>query len=260
MNLHLIHTNDLHNRFPERTINEIRTQNSLLLDSGDALQGSNLVYHFKEPVLRKMRKAGYAAMAMGNREFHYLRRCLENRFSESDFPILAANLVDLREKVKIQDSFIYCSPDLKDPQNISNPQQSCSGSEVRIGVFGLTVPQYPENSRWEKITGWRFFSPIESAKKAVAKFRDAGVQLVFCLSHSGFHSDCVLAEQVAGIDLILGGHSHTILKEPHRIGSTLILQTGSHGRFVGSWNLFFEIRNGNLQSWKIEGGLISGFV
>ena len=81
-----------------------------------------------------------------------------------------------------------------------------------------------------------------------------------CLSHSGFSADCVLAEQVPEINLILGGHSHTILKEPQLVRSTIILQTGSHGRFVGNWNLSLVKQNERTESWKIEGGLVSGSI
>lgn len=242
MKLHIIHTNDLHNHFPEKTIHQILQKDSLLFDSGDAIQGSNLIYHFKEPILHKMKKMGYTAMAMGNREFHYLRGCLKKRFQESSFPILAANLLDLTGKTKMQDSFIY------------------QKNGIKIGIFGLTVPQYPVGSKWEKVTGWRFLPAVESTKKTVKALYDAKVDLVVCLSHSGFSTDCALAEQVPGIDLILGGHSHTVLKEPQLVRSSIILQTGSHGRFIGSWNLSSDRQNGKYEPWKIEGGLISGII
>src|ERR1700687_2509032 len=98
MKFQVVHTNDLHNRLPRQTLEAVRKPGALLLDSGDAIRGSNWVYAKREPILEEMRESGYQAMAMGNREFHYLRSILRGRFKQAGFPILSANVVDLRKQ------------------------------------------------------------------------------------------------------------------------------------------------------------------
>jgi 2',3'-cyclic-nucleotide 2'-phosphodiesterase (5'-nucleotidase family) len=238
MKLHLVHTNDMHNNFPEKALKKVLRKNSILLDSGDAISGSNTVFKFCEPILGKMGEAGYVAMAMGNREFHYLRSILRLRQKEARFPILCANLVDLRGKLKIQDTWWV------------------SMEGINMALFGLTVPQYPVRSSWEKITGWRFLNPIETAQKTIKNLQEKGAHLIFCLSHLGFEVDQKLAERVKGIHLILGGHSHTVLKDVVWKGETAILQSGSHGRFVGNWELSFEVKEGKMKVQNLSGELV----
>lgn len=237
MKFQVLHTNDLHNHFPGQTIQRLIQKPFLLLDSGDALGGSNTVFRFKEPIIQAMRETGYHAMAMGNREFHYIRGILAGRMRKAGFPILAANVTDLRKKLPVQHSVIL-------PIN-----------ELKIGIFGLTVPQYPVGSAWEKITGWRFFDPVSSAKKEIQALRDAGSHFIFCLSHSGFRVDQKIAQAVQGIHVIFGGHSHTVLKEPVWVNGTAIVQGGCYGRFVGNWEVEAEFHKGSLSRWTFSGEL-----
>ncbi len=238
MKVHLVHTNDLHDRFPLKLLESLTKKETLLLDSGDAIGGSNLVYRFREPILEKMNQIGYRAMAMGNREFHYSRKVLSKRLAAAQFPILSANVVDLRN----QRSII--------------PWILMNLAEIKLGILGLTVPQYPEGSPWEKITGWRFLNPIEAVKEAASQLRQAGAEFILCLSHLGFPFDKKMAKEAKVIDVILGGHSHTILSKAYWQDQTAILQTGAYGHFIGSWELEIEAFEGKVKGWKLDGALI----
>jgi len=238
MTLDLIHTNDLHDNFPQKTLDALLTPECILFDSGDAIGGSNTVYRAKEPILNKMNSVGYRAMAMGNREFHYLRRVLRQRQKTAQFPMMAANVVDLKNEVNIE-SVLYFT-----------------ANRLKIGVFGLTVPQFPAYSSWERFTGWRFLEPFDIARNLASELREKGADFVICLSHLGFNRDRKMALDCPGIDLILGGHSHTILTKPYKENSTVILQSGAYGRFVGRWKLDVELENDRLKSWSIDGDLI----
>ena len=167
MKFQVLHTNDMHDHFPGKLLSSLKQPGGLILDSGDALAGSNTVFRRNEPILEKMRSFGYHAMAMGNREFHYLRRVLRRRFDAAQFPIVSSNVVDLRKQLSVVDSLILTVGGLK------------------IGVFGLTVPQYPIGSFWETVMGWRFFDPKEVVLEIPGRLRKAGAALVFCLSHLG---------------------------------------------------------------------------
>jgi len=77
-----------------------------------------------------------------------------------------------------------------------------------------------------------FESPVEAAREIVPKLR-AECDLLVALTHIGIKVDRDLAEKVEGIDLILGGHTHTVTQRPERVRDTWILHHGSHCRYVG---------------------------
>lgn len=215
----LLHTNDMHNRrgvFPFLETYP-RDASTLLVDAGDAIRGSNTVFHFHEPMLSLMSRVGYDAMTLGNREFHYIRGVFWRRFNQVNFPFVCANLQDLRNKVN----------SLWQPTLIKQ-----IGAGARVGIVGLTPVQYLEASLWQPLTGFRFFRPLDVLPSLVKQLRTQ-VDVVVLLSHSGFETDCKIARAVDGIDIIVGGHSHTLLETPRMVNGAAIVQTGSYGRFVG---------------------------
>lgn len=223
--LTLLHTNDMHDCravFPFLA-SYPRDASTLLVDAGDAIRGSNTVFRLHEPVLDAMTAVGYDAMAFGNREFNYLRGVLQRRHRQVGFPFVCANVHDLRGKVN----------------HLWQPTYVKEAAGVRVGFIGLTPVQYLEPSPWQSLFGFRFRRPLEVLPDLVARVRGQ-VDLLILLSHSGFERDREIAQAVEGIDVIVGGHSHTVLETPHRIGRTAIVQTGSHGRFVGKMRLRVE--------------------
>ncbi len=218
----LLHTNDMHNRrgaFPYLA-SFPRTSRTMLVDAGDAIRGSNTVFHFREPMLDRMSALGYDAMAFGNREFHYLRGVLFRRYRQVSFPFLCANLCDMRRKAS----------------QFWRPYLLKQVDGVRVGLIGLTPVQYNDSSLWQPITGFRFLPPMEVLPDIVATLRSQ-VDVLILLSHSGFEADREIARGVDGIDCIVGGHSHTVLEAPTFVGGTAIVQAGSHGRFVGKMQM-----------------------
>lgn len=198
-----------------------RDGNTLLLDGGDALEGSNTLYRRSEPVLDRMSELGYSAMAMGNRELHYIRAVMRWRRDQRRFPLLATNLVDLRHPgLNLWDRSV---------------ELECGG--LRIGLFGATVVQYGHNSLWERLFGLRFLKP-ERCLPEVAEELRSRCDLVFFLSHLGFDQDRWLASHLTDVDLILGAHSHHVLSEPHREGNVPIVQAGSHSRYLAELKLW----------------------
>lgn len=238
-NLVILHTNDTHSQIDAykskgkasggvlarmEYLKSVRdtAANTLLLDAGDFSQGSPYFNVFKGYAeIELMNQLGYDVVTLGNHEFDFGCKALGKRLQKADFQVVCANY-------QFQDKRL---------QKLVKPYVIVEKGGCRIGVFGLTVDLtglvFP--TTLSEVT---YFSPIEKAREVVQILRnEQKCDVVICLSHLGFDtevvSDQMLAEQVPGIDLIVGGHTHTLLSEPVKVGGTLILQTGSKGRSVG---------------------------
>jgi S-sulfosulfanyl-L-cysteine sulfohydrolase len=118
---------------------------------------------------------------------------------------------------------------------------------VKIAVIGQAFPYTPiANPRW-MIPKWSFGIRDEDMRKQVEAVRAKGAQLVIVLSHNGFDVDHKMAGRVEGIDVILSGHTHDALPEVTRVGKTLIVASGSHGKFVSRLDL------------DVQGGVVKNF-
>ena len=223
--LRIIHTADAHGTSAvyDALTGNLNPEDDLLLDAGDTVQGSNTAFRWSEPNLRKLSQLGCAAMTMGNRELHYLPWVLEQRASERTFPLLAANLVDLWGRPTTWQEGI-----------------SVERAGRRIGIFGMTVVQYPVGSLYERLFGLRFVPPHTLIEHLVRRYQEEH-DLVIFLSHLGLAHDRALARQIAAkpelkLDFLLGGHTHTTLEEPERYGRCRISHVGSHSQGYGIWS------------------------
>lgn len=222
MDLTLLHTNDLHDR---RTVFPFlesypRDERTLLVDAGDAIRGSNTVFHLNEPILGLMARVGYDVVTMGNREFNYLRWVMKRRHSRAGCPIVCANVSDLRGKIN----------------HLWQPTLVKEVAGRRVGFIGLTPVQYLDGSPWQRLFGFRFTPALDVLPGLVARLAPQ-VDLLVLLSHQGYKTDRRIAEAVPGIHVIVGGHSHHLLEQPERVGDAWIVQTGCFGRFVGKMQL-----------------------
>ncbi|MGP8302532.1 bifunctional metallophosphatase/5'-nucleotidase [Streptomyces inhibens] len=201
--------------------------NTLLIDAGDTIQGTQLAYYYAKvdpitdpdgpvhPMARAMNVIGYDAAALGNHEFNYGIPVLR-KFEEScDFPLLGANAVDAKS---LRPAFRpYVMKRLRSPH----------GREVKVAVLGLTNPGI---AVWDKahVQGkLAFVGLVEQAAKWVPKLRSMGADVVIVSAHSGTsgtssygdqlpyveNAAVLVAEQVPGIDAILVGHVHVEIPE-----------------------------------------------
>lgn len=228
LTLHILHTNDFHNRLDEaaalRLKEAIAALNGapyLLLDAGDAIKAGNVDFNpFGEPILDRMSNLGYHAMTMGNREFHVWNSALATKINRARFPVLSANVRSKKEGAAL-------------------PVRANARFEVgglAVAVFGLTVPMVTERSKAASLSDFLFDDAISTAKRQVTELR-YGADVLIALTHIGLPQDRKLAEAVSGIDLIIGGHSHDTLAEPEVVNGTPIVQTGSHARNYGHLTL-----------------------
>ena len=203
------------------------------VDVGDQFMGS-LFYtqHRGAAELAVMKAWGCEAMTLGNHEFDNGPENLARFAAGADFPILAAN-IDTRAEPALDGRL--------------RPWWETTRGGARLAFIGLATPETPALSSPGR--NLRFTDPAEAATRAIAEIRARGPATVVLLSHNGIEADRRLAEQVGGVDVILGGHSHTLLAaEPDADGpspmlvdgrdrTVRILQTGAYGRFLGRLDL-----------------------
>lgn len=239
----ILHTNDTHSQidaFKDKDgsmvggiycraaiIDQVRQENKnvLLLDAGDYFQGTPYFNFFKGATeIKFMNLLGYQAAALGNHEFDNGSKMLAKQLSKAKFPIVCANYLFFNKKLnKIVKKYVVIEIDGK-----------------RIGIFGLLTDikalTLPENYKELK-----YLNAIDVADCMVKELRETEkCDYVICLSHLGLNGgtednpdDTMLATQVKGINIIVGGHTHSILDKPKIVNGTLILQTGKKGLRIG---------------------------
>jgi 2',3'-cyclic-nucleotide 2'-phosphodiesterase (5'-nucleotidase family) len=211
--------------------NELRKEKpSLLVSAGDMIQGDNWANLFQaESVIELMNKMRFDAMVLGNHEFDFGQEILKKRISEARFPILGANVEGLGALRP------YIIKELKG---------------IKLAIIGVVTEDVPASSHPRNVVGLKFTSPIGAVRKYMEELKGKA-DVIIVLSHIGYPADRMLAEKVKGIDVIVGGHSHTKITKPVTIGSTLIAQAWKHGKALGVLDL--TVKDGEIT--KSEGHL-----
>jgi 2',3'-cyclic-nucleotide 2'-phosphodiesterase (5'-nucleotidase family) len=217
----ILHTNDLHNRLDEAAAERLASvrrsqQNPLLLDAGDAVWAGNTYFRpGGEPVLERMSLAGYDAMVVGNREFHFTETGFVSKLSRASYTILCANVRPVREAT------LPCQPSV-----------SLERGGVRIAIIGVTVPMVTPRSRAASFSAYVFDDPVEVCSSLAGRMRES-CNLLIALTHIGLRQDIRLAQECPALDIIVGGHSHDTLERPVEVNGVAVVQAGHHGRFFG---------------------------
>ncbi len=147
------------------------------------------------------------------------------------FPFLAQNIRDTEFEDKVFDA-----------------SKTYDAGGVKVAVIGQAFPFTPiSNPRW-MIPKWSFGIRDQELQKEVDEQRAAGADLVVLLSHNGFDVDRKLARVVKGIDVILCGHTHDAVPEVTRVGKTLLVSSGSHGKFVSRLDL--DVKGKEIRGFK----------
>jgi 5'-nucleotidase len=202
-------------------------KNLLLFDSGDFSQGSSYYTMFKGDVeVGLMNRMGYDAVTIGNHEFDFGLENMARVFKMAKFPIVCANY-DFTGTV--------C-------EGLVKPYVVLKRNGVRIGVFGLGAKLQGLVSG-KNCVGVKYLNPAEVTRKMVDILRNQEkCDVVICLSHLGWdisdYSDEELIPDTRGIDIVLGGHSHTFMKEVQYLKNldgkqVADDQNGKHAALVG---------------------------
>lgn len=236
--LTILHTNDFHSYltpgpkgqggaaviagYLKQTRRDVK--NLLILDAGDMVAGTPVSTLFKGlPVYRVTNRWGIDASILGNHEFDYGWTRIEEYRRIAEFPLLCANAY-----VMGHDGQLHLLGDA--------PYQIFERGGLKIGVIGVVAEWTPSMTVKEGTQGVTFVKSGEALQRLVPEL-STQVDLVIVLSHVGLKHDQWLANGIRGMDLIVGGHSHTAMYEHDTIRGTYIVQAGSKGNFVGRIDL-----------------------
>ena len=208
-----------------------RPDKTLFLDGGDTWQGSYTANATAgADMVEVMHALGVDAMT-AHWEFTYGTDRVKEIVEQLQFPLLAGNIFDDE----------WMEPAFK-------AYEIFERGGVKIAVIGQAFPYTPiANPRW-MIPNWSFGIREEEVVKNVAAARAEGAELVVLLSHNGFDVDRKLASRVEGIDVLLSGHTHDALPEPVMVGKTMIIASGSNGKFVSRLDL--KVTGGEMRGYR----------
>lgn len=256
----ILHTNDTHGRIvgTEQSVGisalkalkdryKAQGMNVVLLDAGDTLHGTAFATLDQgKSILDLMTMAGYDAMAPGNHDFNYGSAHLAELSFQTPMPMLSANIIKKGTDKKLLDGYavIQCE-------------------NIKIGVFGLSTPETAYKTNPVNVETLEFYDPYAAAAEAVSVLKAAEVDYIIALCHLGLNSSSAytsegVAKAVADIDLIVDGHSHTLLEQGKRVGNTLIVSAGEYMQAIGVVTLDHATRSATAEVIKAGNPRLQG--
>src|SRR6056297_4097903 len=244
----ILHTNDEHGSIEnfskiaalkKQFENNSEYDDVILVSAGDPSSGNPVVDEYVidgenlrgKPMFDLMNETGYQALTLGNHEFDYGQERLKANMELANFPMILANLeVDTNEA------------DMPQPEPYTMIE---TANGIKISMLGLIQVQesgYPSTLP-KNLYGLKFLNPMDTLKE-YTHLKDESDAFVV-LSHVGHNWDQEAAEEVDGIDAIIGGHSHTVVQNPPIVNNTLVTQAGGDLEYLGKVTLTFD-ENKNL--------------
>nr|WP_321451199.1 metallophosphatase [uncultured Carboxylicivirga sp.] len=257
--LTVLHTNDVHSQieplpadhheypngggFAKRAalVEKIRQENDnvLLLDCGDIFQGTPYFNFYKgELEIKLMSKMGYDAGTIGNHEFDNGIEELSKQIKKANFPFICSN-------------YVFDNTPL---EGLTIPYKTFIKGPLKIGIMGLGI-ELDGLVNNDRFGNTQYINPIEVANNTAKLLKEKEkCDYIIALSHLGFDyaydkvSDKKIAENTSDINMILGGHTHTFMKEPaiaiNKVGKEVIInQVGKSGIFLGRLDITFSTEN-----------------
>lgn len=252
--LTILHTNDTHDHlepFDTKTGKDLGgvarratlfkqikavVPNVLVLDAGDTFQGTPIFTFFEgEADFKAVSQAGYDAITVGNHDLDNGLANLQKQSKHLNLPLLSANLID------------------KKGQLLFPPYHVFERGGIKVAVIGVLGQNAYEAIASDRRKDVSIIDPAVVLNKVVPQLREQ-VDLVVVLSHIGHEEEVRLASQVPGIDLIVGGHSHTKVDKPVPVlngdRTAIVCQAFQWGEYVGRIDL--TVDGGRIQSYKGE--------
>ena len=230
---------------------QMNNQNVLVLDAGDPFQGSLFYTTYKgEAEAEFMESIGYDAMAVGNHEFDDGPAGLAKFIDAVSFPVVSGNLDLSKEKSlsgKVNDHLVL----------------DVGGEKIGI-ISALATDTVDTSSPGDNVI---FEDEIAALTADVAALEAAGVNKIIALNHVGLPKDLQIAEAVPGIDVVIGGHSHTLMSNekegapayPIMVGSTPVAQAYAYSKYIGKLTITFD-DDGNVTAAAGEPVLLDASV
>mgnify|MGYP006278980181 FL=1 len=249
----ILHTNDMHGKIDnfaklaaqvKKAEKEYGSGNVFVMSAGDMFSGDAVVDQYDiisgqenkkgYPMIDLMNQVAYDITVIGNHEFDYGQATLNKRIEQAEFPTVCANLDTSQAELK-----------QPAPYKILETKQG-----VKIGVLGLI--QVDENgipaTHPDKVSSIDFLDEFATAQE----YSDLAEQsdVVVALSHLGNGKDKQLAQEMNVLDVIIGGHSHTVIANPETTNGVLITQAGGDGKYVGK--IVITLKNEQITKREAE--------
>ena len=270
--LTILHTNDVHAHHAPNSdgdggealaasvINQVRAArpNTLLLSAGDTFIGTLFyVLHHGTDSAELMNAMKYDAMTLGNHEFDEGDGNLALFIEKLTFPVLAAN-VDFDSSSSLRNKTV--------------PYVILQKGNEKIGVIGLANPETPQMSR--PGSDLVFMDDLAQVIQTnVDELTKNGVNKIIVLSHIGYAADQALAQSVSGVDIIVGGHTHSLLANydtraagafPATVKNlegkpVLVVQAGEYLQSIGRLDVEFDPK-GEIVSWKGDSIYLTHYI
>lgn len=246
--LTILHTNDMHATFIPREAMWIKTSprpmvggfselgfiadsvragrtDVLMMDAGDVMTGNPITERLYRnasggALFEMMNMMGYDVWCPGNHDLDISQDNLRGLVSIARFPTVSANLLNDRMEFPLG----------------NRPYVILERGGIRIGIIGIMSQGLSSLVNQNNLVGLRVLSPVETLQRYVDEL-DPKTDLLIALTHQGVDEDSTLASQVHGLDVIVGGHSHTRLKKPKLVNDVIIVQTGSNTENLGVLDL-----------------------
>jgi S-sulfosulfanyl-L-cysteine sulfohydrolase len=218
-------------------VNAVRAErgasNVILLDGGDSWQGSWTSLRSKAQDMVDVQSALKTDAMVGHWEFTYGAERVLEIAEKAPFAFLAQNIRD---------------NEWQEP--VFKARKLFERGGTKVAVIGQALPRTAvANPRW-MFPKWEFGIREEDLQKQVEEAREEGASIVVLLSHNGFDVDRKLAGRVKGIDVILTAHTHDALPGLVRVGDTVLVATGSHGKFLS--RLDIDVKAGKVSDIRFK--------
>jgi 2',3'-cyclic-nucleotide 2'-phosphodiesterase (5'-nucleotidase family) len=197
----------------------------LFLDAGDVMTGSPISeYDYQGAkgggLFVMMNTLGYDAWTIGNHDLDISQDNLQKLTAIAKFPIVSANLVDTAGRFPFHNKEYVI----------------VERGGLRIGILGLMSSELFRLTNTNNLQGLKVLPPVATAQRVI-DILDPQTDLIIALTHQGVDEDSVLAANTHGLDVIIGGHSHTRLKRPKLVQGVVICQAGSNGENLGQLDI-----------------------
>ncbi len=246
----IFHMNDIHAQIDNfakiaPVIDQERKKNPnvFFMNAGDNFSGNPVVDQYipkGEPILQLLNRLKVDVLELGNHEFDYGQEILKDAMKKARYSMICANV-----KVVPGEGAILHQPK---PYVILKTKK---GTKIAVlGVIQTEKDSHIPSTHPSKLKGLVFSEGVETAQQY--RYLKKKSNVFIALTHLGYDADELLAQQMPELDIIAGGHSHTVIKDPKEINGVLITQAGSNARNLG--RIEFTVENGKI-TWK-KGELI----
>ena len=271
----IFYTNDLHGRISthddaEKSIgidkisklvnlSLLRNKNTFWLDAGDFTHGTPRMTSIEDDIMANMLNASpLNAICTGNHDYNLSMSHLYDLSKYLNAYILSANTLDKETGKPVLLPYIIYSIDLNndDYHSIDGNSNDSKSDNIKLGVFGLSTPETAYKTNPNNVKDIIFGNPIEVGREVTGLLRKT-CHIVIALTHLGLddsseYTSDKLANNVPEIDLIIDGHSHTILPAGMEVNNVLITQAGSHGEYVGKTVIYVDVNKKEIVDIETE--------